>query len=268
MNFRNPFSRSEATPGPSNTDDWSSLSAAETEFRTTFSEAKARVADADFPWYPYDTLANFSLIDAVLTGENRSIQFLTGKQPILDIGCADGATSFLLASLGHRVDAVDYPSTNFNGMRGIRLLRDFFKTSVEIHAVDLDSQFVLPRQQYGLTLFLGILYHLKNPFYSLQQLAISSRYCLLSTRVAKFDSTKTISMEHLPVAYLVSPFETNNDPTNYWIFSRAGLTRLFERTGWTVCDSKHFGNTTNSDPASQEGDERAFCLLRSLAFPK
>src|SRR4051794_37607650 len=96
---------------------------------------------------------------------------------------------------------------------------------------------------------------LKNLFWT--------RVCFFSTRVAKFDPSRSSRLEGLPIAYLVSPTETNNDATNYWIFSRTGLLRLFERTGWEVCCYKHFGNLEDSDPASDVGDERAFCLLKS-----
>ena len=57
-------------------------------------------------------------------------------------------------------------------------------------------------------------------------------------------------------------FGTNNDSTNYWIFSPAGLDRLFERTGWEVLDQRNFGRIDgDSNPASNDRDERIFCLL-------
>ena len=43
----------------------------------------------------------------------------------------------------------------------------------------------------------------------------------------------------------------------------AGLRRILHRTGWDVLDYMSVGNTTQSDPASPGGDERAVCLLRS-----
>jgi hypothetical protein len=60
---------------------------------------------------------------------------------------------------------------NFNMLRGARLLKETLGSKVEIHEVDLDSQFRLPRSDYGLVFFLGILYHLKNPFYALESLS-------------------------------------------------------------------------------------------------
>ena len=69
----------------------------------------------------------------------------------------------------------------------------------------------------------------------------------------------------LPVAYLVAPDETNNDATNYWMFSPAGLERIVSRAGWSVLERYSVGDVIASDPSSPDHDERAFLLLRSVA---
>jgi hypothetical protein len=202
-----------------------------------------------------------------LTGVHRSILTLAGDDPIADIGAADGDLAFFLETLGCEVELIDHGPTNFNGLRGARLLREALGSRASISEVDLDAQFALPRERYGLVLFLGILYHLQNPYYALLSLARSARYCVLSTRVARFTQDKQVRFGDVPVAYLVGPSETNNDSTNYWIFSPAGLRRILERTGWTIVDYLAVGATGDSDPASADRDERAFCLLRSEVFP-
>lgn len=85
----------------------------------------------------------------------------------------------------------------------------------------------------------------------------------LSTRVTRFAPDRKTSLHTLPVAYLLDDAEANDDSTNHWIFSEAGLRRLVKRTGWEVRDYLSTGNTFLSDPASGAGDERAFCLLES-----
>ncbi len=149
-----------------------------------------------------------------------------------------------------------------NGMHGARLLKAALQSGISIHEMDLDSKFSWPRKQYGLVFFLGILYHLKNPFFVLESLARVSRYAFISTRVARF-SPDGDPIELLPVAYLVNPTECNNDPTNYWIFSGTGLARLLDRAGWDVLAQMRNGNTSKSDPATAHGDERAYLLVRS-----
>ncbi len=143
-----------------------------------------------------------------------------------------------------------------------------------IHDIDLDSYFALPQERYDLVFFLGILYHLKNSFYVMEHLAKSGRHLLVSTRVARFAPSGGgvgpfrsggQKLRDIPVAYLLGPTEANNDATNFWIFSEAGLVRLFERTGWEVLAWHTVGDTRHSDPARQDRDERAFALLRSRA---
>ncbi len=246
--------------------DIAALAKSANRFREQLDATKAAAAPNDFPWYPYDSLGNFFLLDTLLTGHHRDLAELASGMPVLDVGCADGATAFFLEQAGFEVDVIDNPPTNFNSMRGLNLLKEAFHSDVNIHNVNLDERFVLPRPRYGLALFLGLLYHLKNPFSALETLSTHVRYCFLSTRIARWDPKRTSQLQNVPVAYLVAPQETNNDATNFWIFSRAGLERILSRTGWEICDQHYFGNTENSDPASPEGDERAFCLVRSTRF--
>ena len=243
-------------------------------FRLEIDAEKQRLAPQDFGWYPYGTLHNFGLLENLLTGANRQLLDLAGDAPIADIGAADGDTAFFLESLGYRAHAVDFPPTNYNGCRGMRLLKGARASSIVIHEVDLDARFDLPGERYGLAFFLGILYHLKNPFGALESLARSARHAVVSTRVVRYNlapkargdsdlNRERVELRTLPVAYLVGSDETNNDATNYWMFSEAGLRRTLDRTGWDVLDFMTAGNKTTSDPATGEGDERAFCLLRS-----
>jgi hypothetical protein len=248
-------------------------------FERWLAEKKLELRGPDF-WYPYGTLSNFSHFNALLTGEHRFLLNLIGDKPTVDIGCADGELAFFLESLGCKAQVVDYGPTNNNNLRGVRLLKETLLSSVEIREVDLDSQFSLPEKDYNLAFFLGILYHLKNPFYVLEALSKSARFCLISTRIARFNrpakelekttaelsQSNRVDFRNMPVAYLLDDREANNDPTNYWIFSDAGLRRILTRTGWEILDYITLGNTTDSDPASAQGDERAFCLVKSHRF--
>ena len=237
---------------------------------------KQGLAPRDFGWYPYGTLDNFYILTKLLTGANRSFLDSVGDGLIVDIGAADGDVAFFLESHGYRVHVVDYPPTNFNGCRGIRLLKQALNSNVEILETDLDSQFVLPSRRYELAFFFGILYHLKNPYMALESLAKSARHAFISTRVTRFNIAKgaegskinrtRIELRDTPIGYLVAADETNNDATNFWMFSEAGLKRILNRCGWDIVDFMTLGNITDSDPATAQGDERAFCYVRSRHF--
>jgi len=145
----------------------------------------------------------------------------------------------------------------------VREIKAALGAAVELFERDLDGRFTLPEARYGLALFLGTLYHLKNPFYALEAVARQARYCLLSTRVARVAGGGQVNFHDLPMAYLLDAGEANADSTNYWIFSEAGLRRLLHRSGWDVLAWTATGDTQASEPARREADERAFCLLES-----
>ncbi|MEO7651478.1 MAG: methyltransferase domain-containing protein, partial [Bryobacteraceae bacterium] len=233
-------------------------------FNQKLQSTKSRAPLEEAAWYPYDSLGNFFHLDRLLRGPRRDLTTLIGSQPVLDFGCADGDLAFFLESIGCRVRAFDSAPTNYNGMVGVATLKSALRSSIEINEIDLDTQFEL-KGTYGVAFLLGILYHLKNPFFVLEKLSKHARYCLLSTRVAQRTPDLRMDVEAYPIAYLVDPVETNNDDTNFWIFSDAGLRRLIARTGWQICDYLRIGNTSDSDPVSWQGDERVFCLLRSYA---
>jgi tRNA (mo5U34)-methyltransferase len=125
------------------------------EFHARLKIAKARVAPRAFEWYPYDSLANVLHLNQLLTGGNRDFLKLIGDGPVADIGCSDGDLAFFLESLGCNVQAIDHPISNHNGMQGLKALREALHSSVDIHTVDLDSQFMLPDDDYGLVFLLG-----------------------------------------------------------------------------------------------------------------
>jgi tRNA (mo5U34)-methyltransferase len=231
-------------------------------FKKKFEAVKLSLGPQDFEWYPYDSFGYISRLDMLLKGRLAVVRAMAGDEPVLDAGCGDGALSYFMESLGCRVDAIDNPPTNHSGMMGVRRLKEAMGSSVEIYQMDIDAQFELPSERYGLTLLLGILYHLKNPFYVLEKLAQHTYYCLLGTRVARV-TPKGASIRKEPLAYLVDELETNGDPTNFWIFSEEGLRRIVQRAGWEIREFMTAGCLEGSDPVRGDRDERAFCLLES-----
>jgi tRNA (mo5U34)-methyltransferase len=221
-------------------------------------------ARPEIAWYPYDSFANLFQLSNLMKSCGMTLPSLAEGGPVLDLGAGDGALAFFLESLGHAVDAVDNAGANMNRMEGIRALAAALGSQVRIADIDIDAQFQLPRD-YSLALMLGILYHLKNPYYALEHLAAHARYCFLSTRVACFTPDHGLRIEEQPVAYLLDRAETNNDDTNYWIFSPAGLERIVRRCGWEVMARSEAGAQL-SDPVHETNDQRMFLLLRSAVL--
>ncbi len=242
--------------------DISDLARRAKRFSKELERVKRAHRSTEFEWYPYNTLAVFPVLESMLREERRDVLGLAGAGRVLDIGCGDGDLSFFLGSLGCDVTAIENPGTNFNGAKAFETVRAALGSTAELRFQDLDTGFGLEGRTYGLAFCLGLLYHLKNPYGFLETLARHARHCVLSTRIAQV-TVKGTPVETEPLAYLVSPEETNNDATNYWIFSDAGLRRILDRTGWEVCDFVATGVQRGADPARPDRDQRIFCMLRS-----
>lgn len=216
-------------------------------------------------WYPYPTLSNVVHLERLSSNVGLNLlQLCRGEYAkVADIGAADGDLAFFLESQGLSVDVIDNEETNFNFFGGVRILKEALNSSVTIRSVDLDSQFALAGEKYDVIFLLGTLYHLKNPFFLLEKLAQMTRYCFVSTRIAR-QTTDGQPLSPYPVAYLLGPQECNDDFTNYWIFSDEGLKRLIDRTGWSLLSQLTIGDTTSSTPSEPDRDERAFCFLQQI----
>src|SRR4029079_12026193 len=123
----------------------------------------------------------------------------------------------------------DHAPTNYNALLGVHALKQKLGSSVRIHAVALDARPSLPASNNGVSVMLGVIYHLKNPFLVLEALARSSRYIFLSTRIASLSPDRKTNFGALPIAYLVEEDELNNDNSNFWIFSENALRRVVKR---------------------------------------
>jgi tRNA (mo5U34)-methyltransferase len=231
-------------------------------YQLKLSAAKESLPLGDVEWYPHDTLGAFYTLNELLTGEDRLIGRLMRHGPVLDLCCGDGDLAFFLASQEFVVDAIDWPETNYSHMIALRAMRDLLKLPVDISELDLNESFELPRPFYSVIFLMGALYHLKNPLTVLEKLAKHCAYCVLTTRVTRFDAERKVDISAIPVAYLTDRHETNNDPTNYYFFTPAGLHRALTRSNWLVRALITRG-ATDSDPVTSAGDERAYCFLRS-----
>lgn len=208
----------------------------------------------NFPWYPYDSFANFPIMNAHFKGAGRdAFENLDSKFKIADIGAGDGDTSFFFESLGANVTIIDNPGTNANDCRGILELRAALSSKTNIQFLDLDWTSHIDGA-FDLTVFLGILYHLRNPMLVLNTLAIASEHLLLSTIV--IEERHGLDIANTDFAELLPCRSINNDPTNYWRFTRQSLSLVLKRSGWNMLDEFIIPDE------SCEGQSRMFCYCK------
>jgi tRNA (mo5U34)-methyltransferase len=222
------------------------------EFATRIRDIKANWPS--FPWYPYDSFANF---DHVRKFSNRGREFISHIGParkVLDIGVADGDTSFFLEHLGAEVTIIDNTATNFNDCRAILKLRAILSSASNLNFIDLEWTPWI-NGQYDIAFFWGILYHLRNPGLVLNTLAHCASRLLLSTMVF-FTLENGHNVENQQLAYFVDQREINDDPTNYWLFTPCALHVLLKRSGWKVLDEFFVGDVSVATPKT--GDCRIF----------
>jgi len=246
-----------------------SLDALASRFHDRLQSVKSRTSLEGAEWYPWRSLSAMQMLDRELGVDLDALLTMIGPNPVLDLGCGDGDVAFFLESLGlneraARVDAVDHPPTNYNRMEGVKALKRALGSHIAIHAVDIDSRPNLLGSNYGLAIMLGVLYHLKNPYLALETLARNSRHLYLSTRIASLTPDRALNFGALPMAYLVDDRELNDDPTNFWIFSEAGLKRIVRRSGWNILKYTTLGGSASTaDPVTSQGDVRALLLAES-----
>jgi tRNA (mo5U34)-methyltransferase len=236
----------------------SEITAAEPGFRKQLLAIRTSVTDVR--WYPYTSLDNVTTLSGFLPPD---LEIVPHGGSVLDIGAADGDMGFLLHQLGCNVDFLDNASTNFNDCEGLRRTSTLLNHTGTLIERDIDWGFELSRD-YDLALFLGTLYHLRNPALALIRLAQRCQRVLVSTKVAtQLPDGQNIAAS--PIAYLLDKREANGDPTNYWIFTPAGLERLLRRCGWIVKRAHRVGKVGRSNPVDNDADERMFVYCERVS---
>lgn len=93
---------------------------------------------------------------------------------VLDIGCWDGYWSFYAERRGARsVLATDDHSQNWTASEGVFLAKELLGSSVEVNNKVSVYQLEQLNRKFDIILFLGVYYHLFDPFYALAQI----RHC-------------------------------------------------------------------------------------------
>jgi tRNA (mo5U34)-methyltransferase len=223
--------------------------------------ADVKAQQVAFKWYPYSSMTNLGVLASCFKGRGLEIfDMLGGNATMLDIGAADGDTSFFCDSLGCDVTIIDNASTNFNRCLGIRYLQDHLSPRVKLIERDLDFT-TDPFPAADFAFFLGILYHLRNPMMALIALAESVEFMVVSTPVFSRLQVDGENIEDWQCAALTPCRFFNDDPTNYWWFTPANLRTVLSRSGWRVLDEFRIGDLGN---VIGKTDQRMYCFCRRV----
>jgi hypothetical protein len=240
--------------------------------------------------YPFDILANLGFIKSLL---DEAPGYLDGiaNRTMIDVGCSNGDLGFVFEDVGFSVCLVDKAHVASNAVNNAvrqnaplvaRLIAEAKGSRAVIVDMDIDTAFddkalaaaradlggragrPVPGR-FGLGVMVGVLYHIKNPYSLIENLAATCERLVLGTWTATHmpDGERIIADDQ--VAYLLKDCELAADPTNYWIFTYRSLVTLVQRCGFRVVATYRRRQSADDLPATPgNAKEQTFLLLESV----
>ena len=190
---------------------------------------------------------------------------------VLDIGTRDGFFAFECERRGAEVTAIDYMPPEETGFL---VARELLGSRVEFIQ---ENVYELSHERYGgfdLVLFLGVLYHLRDPMLALDSVWNVARGRLivetqviddaLLTAPGEFKRLVDLSPELRPVPLMqLYPGDAlNGDPTCVWAPNEACLKAMLEETGFEVESQLRIGQRGIAFANWSDDHERAYWRRR------
>jgi tRNA (mo5U34)-methyltransferase len=193
-------------------------------FRPRLSPEQTREAVAGVGYWYHSTYLGHGLVTVgnrdtfALLRTLQLPESLAGKT-VLDIGSADGFFSFECEARGAaRVSALDLAEYRAR-FRTIRILKDVFASSVELVEGDVGDPGTLDATGADVVLFLGVLYHLMDPFLVLRRLRKITRHVLyLESHVVNLPLPRLppFGDDDPPIAVFYDQDQLAGDSSNWW----------------------------------------------------
>jgi tRNA (mo5U34)-methyltransferase len=147
---------------------------------------------------------------------------------LLDIGCWDGAYSLEATRRGAAVTATDHFvwHGSWGDRRCIDLVQQHLAPSMQIVDADLPDLSAERVGRFDVVLFLGVLYHLRDPLTALERVAdLTTDTLIVETRM---------TMRHIrkPVMQFHPGMTLGNDPTNWWTPNRRCVEAMLHELGF------------------------------------
>jgi tRNA (mo5U34)-methyltransferase len=209
------------------------------------------------------------ILDAISLDEN-----LEGMR-VLDIGARDGFFSFECERRGAaEVVAIDYLSPEETGFP---IARELVGSEVELRQANVYDLSPEELGSFDLILFLGVLYHLRDPMLALDRIWSVSRGRLICETQMIDDALLTESgefkrladldpeLEKVPLMQFYPGAALNEDPTNVWAPNEACLAAMLEETGFAVESQLRIGQRGIAFATHSEDEERDFWRRRDRA---
>jgi tRNA (mo5U34)-methyltransferase len=155
---------------------------------------------------------------------------LSGRT-VLDIGAWDGAWSFEAERRGAKrvlaTDSYSWTGAGWGSKESFELAREALGSSVEDRTIDVFDLSPESVGTFDLVLFLGVLYHLKDPIGALERVAsVADDMAIVETEV-------DLMLLRRPAAAFYPATELNADPTNWWGPNPAAVAGALRAVGFS-----------------------------------
>lgn len=195
---------------------------------------------------------------------------LSGKT-VLDIGAWDGGFSFAaerrgadrVVALDHYIWSIDldqkagyshrcaeegveprpfeevpevWRPDELPGKRGFDTAHKALGSNVEAVVGELETYDLDALGSFDIVLYLGVLYHVLDPFAALKRLArVTNELAVIETEMVRVVGPPVLA-EH-PLFEFLPGSSLNDDPTNYWVPNVAGLTGMCRAAGFASAET-------------------------------
>jgi tRNA (mo5U34)-methyltransferase len=164
---------------------------------------------------------------------------LAGKS-VLDVGAWDGFYSFEAARRGARqvlaTDSFAWDGSCWGSKDGFLLARSVLGLDHLVEDRLIDVMDLSPARLNGIfdvTLFLGVLYHLKDPFTALERVAaVTGELLVLETETG-------LNLLPSPACRVYAGRELNHDDGNFFAFNQSALKKLLRVHGFSRVEVKY-----------------------------
>ena len=177
-----------------------------------------------------ETIKGLGRYDLLKARADRLFEGRIKGRSVLDIGAWDGFFSFEAERQGaKRVLATDHYCWSGPGW-GTKAGFDYIHARTESHveSLDIDLKDLSPERvgTFDVVLFLGVLYHLKDPLGGLERAAsLCTETLMIETAGAMFECTD-------PVMRFYLGDELGGDATNFWAPNPLCLERMLKEVGF------------------------------------